>query len=170
MELRDLLIGDIVMYNGKAVIIDSIDNIYDTVSFLDREAEGFLDIRYTKIQPVVLTPGILDQLDGFEKENVWNGIDEYRYIVQRKDDIEYHGLKFSTNVKLTVSVNTNSGEIRFIELYAFTKKGIVETKRVKSDEPYYLHELQHLLLEAEYDGEIDLSKLQLDKKTDYSNE
>lgn len=150
------MIGDIVCFNGKSVVIDSIDNIYETIAFFDREAEGYLDISYKKVAPISLTRELLEKITypKLECENVWNGITEYRYTKDGHDDIEYKGLKFNTKVKLTVEVNDEDGTVRSMELYAFTDKGCFEERVLKAVEPHYLHEFQHLLRKSGYTGKL----------------
>lgn len=156
MELKDLMLGDIVCFNSKPVVIDSIDDIYETVAFFDREAEGYLDVSYKKVAPISLTRELLEKITYpmLESETVWNGITEYRYTKYGHNDIEYKGLKFSTKVKLTVEVNDEDGTVRSMELYAFTDKGCFEERVLKAVEPHYLHEFQHLLRKSGYTGKL----------------
>ena len=157
MDCKELQTGDIIKYNGRLYGVEAVDAIYDTVSFFDREAEGYLDIRYNKIEPVELTAEILDKLPGFVCESVWSGLSEYSYTVDRHDDIEYKGLKFSTAVKLTVTVG-DDGKVRSLKLKAFTDKGIFNDEIVKRpDSPYYLHELQRMLSKADYGSDVRVS-------------
>ena len=156
MELKDLMIGDIVTFNSKPVVIESIDDIYETVTFFDREAEGYLDGSFKKVAPISLTREVLEKITypKLESENVWSGITEYRYTKNGHDDIEYKGLKFNTKVKLTVEVNDDDGTVRSMELYAFTDKGCFEERVLKAVEPHYLHEFQHLLKKSGYTGKL----------------
>lgn len=59
MEITDLMIGDLVSFNGKAKRINIIDTWYNEVSYFDSDAEGVLSFRLDDIEPIPLTVEIL---------------------------------------------------------------------------------------------------------------
>lgn len=94
MEIRDLMIGDWVLYKDEPITVFEIDEYYDRIN---TEPDGYNAIRCIEgsdIKSIPLTPEILEQ-NGFRKESyieVVGGLDTY-YLGEEIGSFRIHRLQ-----------------------------------------------------------------------------
>lgn len=151
----EIMNGDWVLFNGKPIQIAAVSEFNDMVAYFDNDIGQILDADINVIQPIPITHSILNQTN-FSCKDVWHGIVEYKHTEHIKDNIEYNGLKFSTNNELVIEMCKDTDDVRHIKLKAFNKSGAFEMSIVKPYDTHYVHELQHALKTCGFDKKIEL--------------
>jgi len=151
----EIMNGDWVLFNGKPVQIAAVSEFNDMVAYFDNDIGQILDADINVIQPIPITHDILNK-NGFVCKDIWHGIVEHKHTEHIKDNIDYKGLKFSTNNELVIEMCKDTDEVRNIKLKAFNKSGAFEMSIVKPCDTHYVHELQHALKTCGFDKKIEL--------------
>ena len=122
MKTNELMVDDYVRIKSTKQIIKLtvIDSTYDEVSYFDGEAEGELTIKLSNIEPIELTPEILEK-NGFTKGGMFG--ERYYLAVE---DFEIYIYFASVNTQLIIEKRNG--------------KKIINLLNVE-----YLHILQHAL-------------------------
>ena len=80
MTYKDLMVGDYVQIKNVGLIIKitEIDGTYDAVNYFNKEAEGELTLSIKDIEPIPLTPEILEK-NGWECFDTYHKYSHYRH-------------------------------------------------------------------------------------------
>lgn len=160
LKFSDLSIGDYFYWGIQKSNIDGDYNIefsikqitIDDFSFM-KENDWTEDDLNEFVKPIEITHDIMNKL-GFSKEETWSGIVQYSYIINKKDGIEYHGIKLDIRECVYVTMDSFKDVVRNIKIDCFNREGSFKAEYTKADKAHYLHELQHLMRESGIEYQI----------------
>ena len=143
MKVNELMIGDWVKLNKdyycKFLQLTAIDETYNSINYFDGDVEGELTLQLTDIEPIPLTPEILEK-NGFQYTNqhTLKGADTY---VLR---LEQRGFDLRITIKLNDYFALDSYDDRMYRLAE------IQTGK------WYVHDLQNALRLCGIDKSIEL--------------
>lgn len=110
------------------------------------------------VKPIEITHAVMKSI-GWKRENVWAGVIHYGIEEHVPDGVEYKGCRFSLRNIVDVKMHEGSDEVESVKVDCFSNKGYFKLEKSKRDEPFYLHELQHILRECGAGKEIEFTDL-----------
>lgn len=142
MKATELMVGNWVKIKGdygKPLKITTIDDTYNSINYFDGDAEGELTLQLNEIEPIPITPEILEK-NGFIRDPLWHHCDK---------DLD----NYSISVQLGYA-----NRIEYIKIAEKGKDNVIPSERTKLYLTHikYVHQLQHALRLCGIEKEIVL--------------
>ena len=164
LKFTDLSVGDYVLWGKQKSNIDGDYDIEFGVRqltlgdflFMEENVWNEQDLNEF-VKPIEITHEIMEAI-GWKREKGWAGVIHYGIEEHIPGGVEYKGCHFSLRNIITVKMHEGSDEVENITTDCFNNEGYFKCEKSKRDEPFYVHELQHILRECGIGQEIELKE------------
>jgi hypothetical protein len=144
LKISEISAGDWMSINGKPVEIVAVSELNGSVVYFEEEVEDMVEVSIDAVFPIPLTHEIMKTY-GFVADRTFPKYVTYTYHVFKEKDFERNGCKYNTDYCVSVDMDYESDKVFEVSVRNHSREGIFNIKQTKTNEPYFLHELQHAM-------------------------
>ena len=144
LKISEISAGNWMSINGKSVEIVAVSELNGSVVYFEEEVEDMVEVSIDAVKPIPLTHEIMKTY-GFVADRTFPKYITYTHHVFKEKDFERNGCKYNTDYCVSVDMAYDSDNVLEVSIRSHCREGIFSIKQTKTNEPYFLHELQHAM-------------------------